>query len=108
MRRKKRMPVDKGLDHTLAMLKEGYLYIPNRCRQLESDIFQTRLLGGQKTICMTGKQAAKIFYDQSKMKRSGAAPKRVRQTLFGEKGLQTLDGSGHKNRKQMFMSLMTE
>ncbi|WP_440896338.1 cytochrome P450 [Amphibacillus sp. Q70] len=108
MRCKKRMPVDKGFDHTLSMLKEGYLYISNRCNHFGSDIFETRLLGGQKVICFVGKEAAQIFYDESKMKRSGATLKRVRQTLLGEQGIQTLDGASHKNRKQMFMSLMSE
>lgn len=105
---KKRIPVDKGFDHTLALFKEGYLYISNRCNRLGSDIFETRLLGGQKVICFVGKEAARIFYDEAKMKRSGAALKRVRQTLLGEKGIQTIDGASHRDRKQMFMSLMTE
>jgi fatty-acid peroxygenase len=39
--------------------------------------------------------------------RTGAAPKRVLKTLFGEDGVQTLDDQEHHHRKAMFMSLMS-
>src|SRR5699024_8860793 len=41
-----------------------------------------------------------------RFRRSDAAPARVQKTLFGEGGVQGLDGEAHKNRKAMFMSLM--
>ncbi|RKQ33286.1 cytochrome P450 [Oceanobacillus halophilus] len=105
---REQIPIDRGLDNSIAMMSEGYLYISNRCKRYGRDMFETRLLGGQKAICMTGEEAAKVFYDESKFMREGAAPKRVRQTLFGEKAIQTMDGVSHKHRKELFMSLMTE
>lgn len=100
------IPRDKTLDNSLALLSEGYLFIPNRCRRYQSDIFQTRLLG-QRVICMSGEEAAEVFYDNERFQRKGAAPKRVQKTLFGKNGVQTMDGAAHKHRKQLFMSLMT-
>lgn len=100
------IPKESGFDQSIGLLREGYMYIPNRRHSFQSDLFETRLLG-QKAICMGGKEAAEIFYDNTKFKRSGAAPKRVQKTLFGENGVQTLDGEEHKHRKQMFMSLMS-
>ena len=100
------VPKEEGLDHSLSLLREGYLYILNRRQSFQSDIFETRLLG-KKAICMGGKEAAAVFYDNSKFKREGVAPNRVAETLFGKKGVQTLDGDAHKHRKQMFMSLMS-
>lgn len=105
---REQIPIDKGLDNTLSMMKDGYLYISNRRERFGRDMFETRLLGGQKAICIAGEEAVKIFYDESKLKRNGTAPKRLRQTLFGEKAIQTIDDSSHKHRKQLFMSLMTE
>lgn len=102
----KPIPQEKGADHTLALLTEGYLFIPNRSRKMGTDIFQTRLLG-QKTICMAGEEAAALFYDESKFRRKGAVPKRIQKSLFGEKAIQNLDDAEHKNRKGLFMSLMT-
>src|SRR5690625_5080343 len=100
------IPKENGLDNSINVLREGYMYIPNRRHSFHSDIFETRILG-QKAICMGGKEAAALFYDNEKFKRHGAAPKRVQKTLFGEKGVQTLDGEEHRQRKEMFMSLMT-
>lgn len=105
---REQMPIDKGLDHTVAFLREGYKFISNRAKQYHRDIFETRLLGGQKVICLIGKDAAELFYDNDKFKRHGAAPKRVLKTLFGQNGVQTLDDVKHRHRKNLFMSLMTQ
>ncbi len=103
----KKIPCDMTIDNSLSMLFEGYSFIQNRCNRYKTDIFQTRLLG-QKAICMSGEEAAKIFYDNNYFKRKDVAPKRVQKTLTGQNGVQGLDGDAHKNRKQMFMSIMTQ
>lgn len=102
------LPSDKGLDNTLSFLNEGYLYITNRRKRFDRDMFKTRILGGKQVVCMAGEEAARVFYDEDKFKRHGAAPGRVLKTLFGEGGVQTLDGKAHEHRKSMFMSFMTK
>jgi fatty-acid peroxygenase len=77
------IPKEKGLDHTLNLLLEGYHFIQNRCDRLDTDIFRTRLLG-KSVICMTGAEAAKLFYDPERFRRKGAAPKRIQKTLFAK------------------------
>lgn len=94
------------LDDTLKLLLEGYLYIPNRIRKYHTELFQTRLLG-KKVVCMSGEKASQLFYDQNLFTRKGVVPKRIQETLFGKKGIQTLVGAAHMDRKLMFMSLMT-
>lgn len=100
-----RMPRDKRPDASLALAREPYLFISKTCRCYESDVVSTRLLL-QNTICMTGSEAAEIFYDRSRFTREGAAPGRLQKTLFGRGGVQGLDGDAHRHRKAMFMSLM--
>ena len=100
------MPREEGIDHSLSLMREGYMYILNRRHSFNSNIFETRLLG-KKAICMGGKEAAEVFYDTEKFKRKDAAPNRVVQTLFGRNGVQALDGQTHKHRKEMFMSIMS-
>ena len=100
------IPQEEGIDHSLSLMREGYMYILNRRRSFNSDVFETRLLG-KKVICMGGKEAAEVFYDTEKFKRKSAAPNRAVQTLFGKNGVQALDGQNHKHRKEMFMSIMT-
>lgn len=100
------IPRIPGFDSTLGLLLDGYEFIGKRCDRHQTDIFQTRLML-EKTICMRGKEAAEVFYDTSKFTRQGAAPKRVQKTLLGEDGVQGLDGDVHRQRKQIFMALMT-
>ncbi len=106
MKSNKKIPCDWTIDNSLSMLLEGYTFIQNRCYRYKTDIFQTRLLG-QKAICFSGEEAAKVFYNNDYFKRKDVAPKRVQMTLTGQNGVQGLDGDAHINRKQMFMSIMT-
>ncbi|WP_246238264.1 cytochrome P450 [Alkalicoccus luteus] len=99
------IPEEEGMDHSLKLLKEGYQFILNRRYTMESNIFETKLLG-ETAICLTGSKMAELFYDTEKFKREGAAPKPVQKTLFGEGGVQGLDGEAHRHRKAMFMQVM--
>ncbi|WP_214701072.1 MULTISPECIES: cytochrome P450 [unclassified Exiguobacterium] len=101
------IPKQEGIDHSVDFLREGYLFVANRRKSFQSDIFETRLLG-ERVICVGGEEAAEVFYDADKFMRQDAAPKRLLKTLFGEDGVQTLDGAAHTHRKHMFMSLMTK
>lgn len=102
----KAIPKAKGIDNTLRLLKEGYLFIPNRMKTLQTNIFQTRLMG-KKFICITGKDAAQLFYDSSKFIRHNVTPMRVQKTLFGVNAIQGMDGDAHLHRKQLFLSILT-
>ncbi len=95
---------DKGFDNTFDLMQEGYLFIKNRTDKYQSNMIETHLMG-QKVICMAGEEAAKLFYDQERFQRNGAAPKRVQKTLFGENAIQSMDGPAHTHRKHIFMSL---
>lgn len=101
------IPHDKSLDNSIALMTEGYLFIHNRIEKYGTDIFEARLLG-KRTICMSGADAVKVFYDPELFKREGAAPKRIQKTLFGVGAIQTMDGDAHQHRKLLFLSLMTE
>lgn len=96
-----------GLDHTLAFLREGYDFLPRRFERLDTDLFEARL-ALRTTVCMRGRAAAEVFYDSERFRRRGAAPGRVKKTLFGRGGVQGLDGEAHRRRKAMFMSLMDD
>lgn len=101
------IPRDKSPDSTLAMLRDPYGFIQTRCRALGTDLFWTRLML-RETICMTGREAAELFYDPEHFTRIGAAPGRIQKTLFGVGGVQGLDGEAHRHRKAMFMALLTD
>jgi fatty-acid peroxygenase len=100
------IPRDKRLDSTLDLLRDPYRFISKRSRELGSDLFQSRALL-RSGICLTGPELAKLFYDEQRFKRRGVAPRRFQKTLFGEGGVQGMDGVPHRHRKQIFLSLMT-
>ncbi|HSI66092.1 MAG TPA: cytochrome P450 [Planococcus sp. (in: firmicutes)] len=100
------VPKTKEFDTTLALVKEGYNFIPSRRKELGSDIFKTRLMG-QKAICIAGEEAAAIFYDPNIFKREGAAPKFLELSLLGTGGIHGRDGEDHHQLKRMFLSMMT-
>lgn len=95
------------MDETLSLLLEGYQFIGNRMNRHQSDVYQTRLLG-KDVVCVTGREAAALFYDPSRFARGGAAPLRVQKTLTGVNTVQGLDGEAHARRKALFMALTAE
>lgn len=100
------MPRETALDSTLALLGSPYDFIGERSRRHGSDVFEARLLL-QRTICMTGPDAAELICDPERFVRRDAMPDRITKTLIGKDGVQSLDGDSHRVRKTMFMSLMT-
>lgn len=106
MRVKKPIPKAKEFDSTMHLINEGFNFLPSRRKELESDIFEARLLG-KKSLCIAGEEAAAVFYDNKYFKREGAAPKPLKKTLLGEGGLHGRDGEDHHHQKRMFLSMMT-
>jgi len=97
-----KLPRAPQFDSTLALRSQGYELILNTCRELNSDVYEGRLLL-QKTIFMMGEDAARLFYDNDKFQRRGAMPRRVQKTLTGVGGVQGLDDEAHSHRKHMFV-----
>lgn len=100
------IPTDNKLESSLDFLREGYAFICNRRANIGSDIFSTRLLLS-RVICLSGRDAAQLIYNPAIFKRQGAAPKLIQKTLTGTGGVQSLDDAEHRNRKAMFMAIMT-
>jgi len=101
------LPVAPGIDHSLALLREGYTFVGSRCQALASDAFRARLLM-RPVVCMRGPEAALLFYGGAPLTRRGGTPKSALHLLQDEGSVQTLDGDQHRRRKSLFMSLAEE
>jgi fatty-acid peroxygenase len=101
------LPRDARLDATLAFRRDPYRYISRTARRLGADLFETRLLL-RTTYCMTGREAAELFYDPERFVRAGAAPAPLQRTLLGSGGVQGLDGDAHAQRKQLFLAITSD
>lgn len=97
-------PRERLPDTTILFALSPYSYIARACRRHKSDVFRTRIML-KPTVCMSGPEAARLFYDPTRFKRDGAAPTRLQKTLFGQGGVQGLDGPRHAARKAMFLQL---
>lgn len=66
-----------------------------------------RLLGDD-TIFVRGAEGVDAFYDQSQVKRHGAMPAIIQETLFGHDSVHSLDGEEHHHRKSTFVDVAYE
>jgi fatty-acid peroxygenase len=92
-------------DSSLALLREGYEFIPRRCRRYGSDLFVTRVMG-ERVVCISGREAAELFYGGERFTRRRAIPRPTLSLLQDFGSVQGLDGERHRHRKAMFMGLM--
>ena len=94
------------LTNVKEMFDKGYNLLGELRKEADSPVVKGKFLT-KEFITVYGEEAARKFYDPTKFKREGAMPKPIIKTLFGEKGVQTLDGKAHQHRKNYFMDLMT-
>lgn len=86
----------------VSLIRQGYQYAPRLLAGAEA--VQTRIMGQRATV-LEGPDAARLFYDETRLQRTGAVPRPVRATLFGEGGVQTLDDAAHRRRKELFLQV---
>ena len=100
------IPRDKMPDNTISLLREGYTFISSRCDAMDTDIFETRLML-QKAICVRGAPAAEMFYHPDRFTRHRALPPTTVRLLQDKGSVQLQDGAEHRDRKAMFLAMMT-
>lgn len=100
-------PHEHTLDSTLALLSDGYTFISQRCRRFQSDIFATRLML-RNVVCVTGEEAARMFYQPDRFTRKLAMPPTTLLLLQDLGSVQMLDGADHRRRKHMFLTIMDQ
>jgi fatty-acid peroxygenase len=98
-----KFPRARGFDQSLALAREGYAFVANRCEQLGSDVFQCRLMLS-RAVCARGAAAAEMFYSD-RFTRNGAMPPTVLRLLQDYGSVQLLDDRPHRHRKQMFLAV---
>lgn len=91
-------------DQTLPLLFHGYGYFGRRIGKLAAVGFEGRFLG-RRTLFLSGRQGARLFYDDRRLQRADAVPGIVQHSLFGKHTVQALDGTAHRERKAMFAPL---
>ena len=101
------VPRDPAFDNTLALKREGYRFVGNRCDRYGTDGFETRLLL-RNVLCLRGEEAARLVYGEGLFTRKGAMPPTTLRLLQDKGSVQSLDGAAHRHRKAMFVRLLME
>ncbi|UJW76494.1 hypothetical protein [Rhizobium sp. SL42] len=101
------IPRSPGFDETVKLAREGYDFLSQRFRSMNSPIFRTRLML-RDVLCLTGPDAARLIYDDDRLTRVGAMPQMVLRLLAGKGSVQQLDGAEHRHRKAMFVRMLVE
>jgi fatty-acid peroxygenase len=99
------LPRLRAVDSSPALLVDGYRFIPRRCRRHRTDAFVTRILG-EKVVCMTGPDAARLFYGTGRFTRKRGIPRPTLTLLQDFGSAAVLDGAAHHHRKRMFVDLL--
>jgi len=103
----KQVPKTKiKLNDVKEMMDKGYNLIAELREDVDAPVVQAEFFN-ENITAIYGEEAARKFYDAANFKREGAMPEPVLKTLFGEDGVQTIDGEAHHHRKNYFMDLMT-
>lgn len=88
------------------LINKGYNLLGELREEADAPVAKAEFLTEEITT-VYGEEAARKFYNPENFKREGSMPKVVLKTLFGEDGVQTIDGKKHHQRKNYFMDLMT-
>lgn len=96
------------MDLAWTMWRDGYRAIPEeRARHDGEDAFGCRLLG-RRALVVRGPEGARAFYDESLVRRKGAIPPPLAALLFGSGAVHGLDDEQHRERKELFLDLLSE
>lgn len=96
-------------DDSIALLTHGYGFgsrIWARAREGARSA-PMRLLG-RDALFVRGAAGVSLFYDESRIRRHGAMPAFVQETLFGHGSVHSLDGAEHRHRKASFVDVAYE
>jgi len=93
-------------DDAPALLTRGYGFGPRIWRRVGRGARSAPLrLLGTDAVFVRGVEGVELFYDQSRIARSGAMPALVQESLFGHGSVHSLDGDDHAHRKATFVDV---
>jgi fatty-acid peroxygenase len=94
-------------DLALRIVRSGYAAVElDRADRNAGDDYETRLLGA-RTVVLRSRDGARLFYDESVVRRRGAVPAPLRLLLFGRGAVHGLDGQAHRDRKLLLVDVLS-
>jgi fatty-acid peroxygenase len=96
-------------DDSPQLLLRGYGFSDRIWRRVRAGARSAPMgLLGDPTIFVRGAEGVEVFYDEDRVRRHGAMPGIVQETLFGHGSVHSLDGQDHRHRKATFLDVAYE
>ncbi|WP_144831358.1 cytochrome P450 [Microbacterium sp. BH-3-3-3] len=94
-------------DDSLSLLVRGYGFGSRLWRRADrgARAVPFRLLG-REALFVRGEEGVDLFYDESRIRRHGAMPAFIQESLFGHGSVHSLDGTEHRHRKATFVDVL--
>lgn len=94
-------------DDSLSLLVRGYGFGAHLWRRADrgARAVPFRLLG-REALFVRGEEGVELFYDESRIRRHGAMPAFIQESLFGHGSVHSLDGDEHRHRKSTFVDVL--
>jgi fatty-acid peroxygenase len=94
-------------DDSLSLLIRGYGFGAHVWRRAGrgARAVPFRLLG-RPALLVRGEEGVRLFYDESRIRRHGAMPAFIQESLFGHGSVHSLDGDDHRHRKATFVDVL--
>lgn len=94
-------------DDSLSLLVRGYGFGAHVWHRAEKGARAVpfRLLG-RPALLVRGEEGVRLFYDETRIRRHGAMPAFIQESLFGHGSVHSLDGDDHRHRKATFVDVL--
>ncbi|WP_152656981.1 cytochrome P450 [Oceanobacillus sp. CFH 90083] len=92
---------DKGIDHTIDFLREGYFYFSKRMDEYHEDIVRSRIFG-RKLVMLRGDEALDLVKDTAMFQTEKYIPELSTSLLAKENGVSYLADIDYFHRKEWF------
>ncbi|MFJ6654088.1 cytochrome P450 [Microbacterium sp. NPDC091313] len=94
-------------DDSLSLLVRGYDFGAHIWRRTRpgARAVPFRLLG-RPALLVRGSEGVALFYDEDRVRRHGAMPSFIQESLFGHGSVHSLDLADHRHRKAAFVDLL--
>lgn len=90
-------------DLSVRLLRDGYRALDHMPTRTDARAAAEARLLGRRAVVVAGEAGARVFYDESVVRRAGAVPKPLARLLFGRGAVHGLDGDAHRVRKAGFV-----
>jgi fatty-acid peroxygenase len=107
MARRRRGTGQSMTDLSIRLWRHGYQAVSNdRKARGGGPTYPSRLMG-RRTVVLGDAAGARVFYDESLVRRGGAVPPPLAWLLFGRGAVHGLDAEPHRDRKLLFLELLS-